>query len=245
MIFYYVRHGDPTYDPDCLTPLGKRQAEAIGRRFAVHGLDKIFASTSIRAEQTAEPTCEILKKEKVVLDWCNESYAWNQLTVEKEGGRRTWCFHHAPTRELFASADVRALGKHFYEHPLIKDAEFCKNTKFKEGLERIQHEADKFFLSLGYRHDSERGGYIAEEPNDDRVAMFAHQGFGLALLSCILDIPYNDFCTRFDFGHTGMTVIEFSAEKGKLCIPVVLQHSNDSHLYRDGLGTKYQNRIFI
>ena len=29
MILYYVRHGDPTYNPDELTPLGHRQAEAV------------------------------------------------------------------------------------------------------------------------------------------------------------------------------------------------------------------------
>ena len=245
MIFYYIRHGDPTYDPDCLTPLGRRQAEALGRRFAVHGLDKIFSSSSTRAIQTAEPTCEILKKGNVVLDWCNEGHAWQQLTVVKENGARTWCFHHRPTRELFARADVKALGKYFYKHPDIANNEFYKNSKFEEGLARIQREADAFFLSLGYRHDTDKGGYIAENPTNERVALFAHQGLGLALLACALDIPYNDLCTRFDFGHSGVTVIEFSAEKGQLCIPTVLQLSNDSHLYCEGLGTNYQNRIYI
>lgn len=245
MIFYYIRHGDPIYDPDCLTPLGKRQAEALGKRFAVHGLDKIFSSSSTRAIQTALPTCEILKKENIVLDWCNEHYAWQQLTVIKDNGNRTWCFHHRQTRELFARADVRALGKEFYKHPDFKNSDFSKDTMFEEGLKRIQGEADDFFASLGYRHDAERGGYIVEEPNKEKIAMFAHQGFGLAFLSCVLDIPYNDFCTRFDFGHTGMTVIEFSGEKGSLCIPTVLQLSSDSHLYKEGLGTKYQNRIYI
>ena len=63
MIFYYVRHGDPIYDPDSLTPLGKRQAEAVAKRLSVYGLDEIYASTSNRAILTATPTAEILKKE--------------------------------------------------------------------------------------------------------------------------------------------------------------------------------------
>ena len=67
MLFFYVRHGDPTYDPNELTPLGKRQAEAVGKRLAVHGIDKIYSSTSNRAMQTAQPTCEILKKEMTLL----------------------------------------------------------------------------------------------------------------------------------------------------------------------------------
>ena len=30
MLIYYIRHGDPIYDPDSLTELGKRQAESPG-----------------------------------------------------------------------------------------------------------------------------------------------------------------------------------------------------------------------
>ena len=63
MILYYIRHGDPTYNPDQLTPLGKRQAEAVARRLSQYGLDEIYVSSSNRAQETCRPTCEILKKE--------------------------------------------------------------------------------------------------------------------------------------------------------------------------------------
>ena len=49
MLLFYVRHGDPIYNPDSLTPLGERQAEAIARRLALYGIDKIYSSTSTRA----------------------------------------------------------------------------------------------------------------------------------------------------------------------------------------------------
>ena len=55
MLLYFIRHGDPCYDPDCLTPLGLRQAEAVGRRLARYGLDRIYASPMKRAMQTAQP----------------------------------------------------------------------------------------------------------------------------------------------------------------------------------------------
>jgi len=245
MIFYYIRHGDPIYDPDSLTSLGKRQAEALGKRLSIYGIDKIYSSPSTRAIQTAQPTCEIMKKDMTVLDWCDEQLAWIDLSVEDEKGRGFWCFHHKPTRELFASSEVKALGKKFYDHKAFAEDACYSKTKFEKGLERIQREADSLFLSLGYRHDEKRGGYVVEEPTNDRVALFAHQGFGLAFLSCVMDIPYPDFCTRFDFGHSGMTVIEFSSKKGELCIPTILQLSSDSHIYKEGLGTNYQNRLYI
>lgn len=48
MLFYFIRHGDPIYDPDSLTPLGHKQAEALAKRLCVYGLDEIYTSTSNR-----------------------------------------------------------------------------------------------------------------------------------------------------------------------------------------------------
>ena len=46
MLLYYVRHGDPIYDPDSLTPLGMEQAAAVARRLAKFGVDEIYSSPS-------------------------------------------------------------------------------------------------------------------------------------------------------------------------------------------------------
>ena len=100
-----------------------------------------------------------------------------------------------------------------------------------------------FLESLGYVHDAEQGGYRVEKNNKQRVALFAHQGFGLLFLSLLLDIPYPTFCTHFDMSHSGMTVIEFPEQESGIVFPRVLQLSNDSHLYREGLPTKYNNRL--
>ena len=238
MIFYYVRHGDPIYDPDSLTPLGHRQAEALAKRFSIYGLDEIYSSPSVRARQTAQPTCEMLKKDPIILDWCCESHAWRDMTVEYEPGKLTWVSFHAPSAELMTSAEVRALGKRWYTHPAF-DGE-----RFERGIRRVADEADKLFESFGYKRDVERGAYIAETPNNKRIALFAHEGFGMLFLSHILDIPYNDFVTRFAIGFTGVTVIEFPDKPG-ICTPRLLQHSNDSHLYREGIGIKYHNKTPI
>ena len=57
MLIYYIRHGDPVYDPDQLTPLGEQQAAAVANRLALFGVDEIYSSTSNRAIQTAKPLC--------------------------------------------------------------------------------------------------------------------------------------------------------------------------------------------
>ena len=144
MIFYYIRHGDPIYDPDSLTPLGSRQAEAVAKRLSVHGLDKIYSSTSNRAIMTATPTCEILKKRPKLLDFANENHAWRELTVEREDGcGMTWLFQSKKMLNFLNDKEIRDLGDCWYTHP-----EFEKYD-YEKGINRIYDEADKFFASLG------------------------------------------------------------------------------------------------
>ena len=240
MLLYFIRHGDPTYQPNRLTPLGRRQAESVGRRLSIHGIDKIYSSDSQRAMETAQPLAEILKKEIVLLPWANEDLAWQVLAPENpELGRKVWAFGDERFLPLFNSREVRALGDKWYTHPA-----FAQYPSFETGIERIRREADSLLLELGYRHDRENCCYEAVRPNEDRVALFAHQGFGLAFLSQVLDIPYPQFSTLFDMGHTGMTVLEFANKPGPV-FPRADQVASDGHLYRDGLPTKYQNRVFL
>lgn len=236
MLFFYVRHGDPIYNPNELTPLGRRQAEAAGKRLALYGIDKIFASPSNRARQTAQPTCEILKKNMTILDFCDEDYAWQEFTVELPDGSKTWSFMDPATRRLFTDEAVLRLGFKWYEHPSFS------GQNFKKGVERVGAAMDALFAELGYEHIPHSGTYKAVRPNDDRVALFAHQGFGMSFMSHLLDIPYPVYSMHFDICHSGITVIEFKDEDG-IAIPKVLTHSSDSHIYREGLPTNYNNSI--
>ena len=233
MLFHYVRHGDPIYDPDSLTPLGHRQAEAAGKRLALHGVDRVYASTSNRAILTAKPTCELLRLgEPTLLDFANECYAGQRLMVKTPEGVNTWPFYSHEHVMLFTTPEVRDLGHHWYDHPAFVERDF------KSGIEATYDEIDAFMLTLGYEHIRYTGRYRIVKPNRERVALFAHQGFGILFLSCLLDIPYPEFCTRFDICHTGITTIDFQ-EHGEFAIPKVLVHSSDAHLYKEGLPTKY------
>lgn len=235
MLFFYVRHGDPTYTPDQLTPLGQRQAEAVGKRLALFGVDRIYSSTSVRAQQTAQPTCEMTRKEKILLDFCHEHHAWLQMTRVVNGQRR-WLFGDPELRPLLVSDEMRALGDRWYEHPSFAEYDY------RAGMERINRETDELFASLGFTHDREAHLYRVSEPPCERVALFAHQGFGSLFLSSVLDIPYPIFCAHYDMQHTGMTVLNFKVVDG-ICIPTILTMANDSHLYREGLPLKYNHRI--
>ena len=72
MILYIIRHGQPHYATGELTEKGWAQAEAVGERMAKLGINKIFASPILRAQQTAEPAYRMLGLEKVTEEWSHE-----------------------------------------------------------------------------------------------------------------------------------------------------------------------------
>ena len=170
-----------------------------------------------------------------IMDFANEDHAWHDFNIEKNG-RGMWLFADEETKRLFADESVISLGYKWYEH---KDF-----VTYKIGVDRISKETSDFFRSLGYEHIKNTGKYKVLKSNDERIAFFAHQGFGLAFLSEILDIPYPVFTNHFNICHSSMTVIEFKEENG-IAIPKVLTLSSDSHIYREGLPTKYNNKIYF
>lgn len=239
MILYYVRHGDPIYDPDGLTELGFKQADALVDRFKLYGLDEIYVSSSNRARLTAEPTCKALNITPTVLDWTNERHAWEELTVKLDGGGKTWVFYDKEYLSRLNRPEVLALGKEWYTHPLFKDYDFGG------GVHRIERETDDFLATLGFKHERGNNRYQVLKKNEKRVALFAHQGFGIAFLSAVLDIPYPYICTHFDLSHSSVTPILFSGENGEYIYPKTLQVANDSHLFKKDILTGYNNGIKV
>lgn len=232
MLLYYVRHGDPIYNPDCLTPLGKRQAEAVGKRIATFGVDKIFASTSQRAYETAIPLSELCKKEITRLEFLEEGNAWRYFTAPSEEGFNTWVYQNRQMRTLFLSDEIYRLGSRWYEHPALA------GYPFGEGVEFFRRHTDELLLSLGYAHDRETHTYRTVGETVKRVAIFAHEGVGSIFLSSLLDIPYPIFAAHYLMSHTGVTVLRFEDE-GEGIIPRLLSFSNDAHIYKEDLPRNY------
>lgn len=236
MHLFYLRHGEPIYNPNMLTPHGEEQAKALAKRLVNCDLTKIYSSPSNRAMQTAQPTCDALGMEKEILGFTDEHFAYRDFAMLRldGSGKKCWMFVDPDRKPLLADSEMYKLGFEWYEHPMFE------GTNVKNGYLRIAEETDKFLLSLGYDHIRGSGKYRIVKPNDDRIALFAHFGFGLAFLSHVLDIPYPHFTTHVDMCHSGMTVIEFK-EVGEYAYPRLLTYSSDSHLYKEGVSRVYDD----
>ena len=243
MIFFYIRHGDPTYSPDDLTPLGLRQAEAIGRRLYRYGVDEVYSSDLVRAQKTALPTCEMCKKELRILPWTSENKAWAQLALPCENGEgRAWFFAQRRFIDLLMTREAREMGDRWYDLPAFAE------TTVKEGYLRIRNETRAFLTGLGFEWDDEKGQYKnlnfgkTDGRPERRIALFAHHGFGTAFISNLLCIPYPEVCVKMNITHTGLTVFRFD-ESTPCTVPQMLTLSSDGHLLADNLPLNYDNYL--
>lgn len=229
MRLFFVRHGEPIYDPDSLTPLGHEQAKALSKRFLAKGLDSIYSSTSNRAIQTAQPTCDLLRKEPILCDWAHEALAFDDFSAKDSEGKLQWILDVPDMVNKLNDPEVRKLGREWYTHPYFAD------TNFERGVNRVDAAVDAFMAEMGLQHDRENACYYITGKTPNRVALFAHYGFGMAFLSSVMDIPYNVFLPRFNIGLTATTEILFYQHGDKVVIPQIVQHGGDGHLYREGL----------
>lgn len=230
MLLYIIRHGDPDYATDSLTPKGIAQAEAVGKRIFESGINRIFTSPMGRAIQTAEPACQMLGLDYTIEEWTHE--IGQEMFASNPNGKRTslggipsYCFLENGGIDLPFEKELNA--------PVM--AETQMNTVFPYIVENGRD----FLERLGYKE--ENGVYRILRPNDDRVALFCHAGFARAWISRLLHIPAHIMWAGFNYCHTGVTILEFKNYPSGITAPRCLCYSDMSHYYKEGLETQYNN----
>jgi len=67
-----IRHGDPDYSIDSLTPTGWEEARLLAERIAKLDVKKFYLSPLGRAQDTAKVTLEKMGREGETLPWLRE-----------------------------------------------------------------------------------------------------------------------------------------------------------------------------
>ena len=235
MLLYIIRHGDPDYATDSLTERGWAQAEAVGKRLAASGIDRVFSSPMGRAKQTAEPTCRLLGLDYSIEEWSHEIGDEHRLTPYPDGNLKSV--------SLVDRVDLRRGGAVDLDYAHAFDAPGFSESGMQDALDKISAGARDFLARLGYVEED--GVYRITEPNDDKVALFCHAGLGRILIGYLLHIPLHLMWAGFHYNHTGVTVMEFRNQKTGFTVPRMLCYSDTSHLYAHGPDMRYSGRFEI
>lgn len=227
MLLFVIRHGEPDYATDTLTDTGHLQAAACAERLASYGLDRVYSSPMGRARQTAEYTCRATSLDLRIAEFCSEALAWQDFTYVDAQGRRRWICD-------LPNTDFRA-PDNLYRSVDWRQCDCLLATGEPLPYDRLIAGSDAFLRELGYERDG--GVYRILRPNDDRVALFCHGGFGSAWLPHLMALPPHLVWAGYELSLTGVSVFRFSNPENGLTAPRCVCWSDTSHLYKAGLPT--------
>ncbi|MBQ7821995.1 MAG: histidine phosphatase family protein [Clostridia bacterium] len=219
MKIFFVRHGDPDYDTDTLTELGKLQAEAAAKRLENCGIQRIFASSMGRAVATATPLAQRLSLEIETRDFIREIQcdALNKDEPILENG------HPWNVANALVSMGESLTKWDWREHePFSKSMAVNSVNKLEAGL-------DKWLEELGYRREGENYRVIGDDTKKT-IAMFSHAGASTAAIAHMVSVPFPLACAIFAVNFTSITSIELEDTKGKLVKPMITLLNDHKHI---------------
>ena len=170
-----IRHGDPDYANDTLTPKGRDEAIALARFFKNTPVTKFYCSPMGRARDTAAPTLSVTGQRAKILNWLHEFP--DCVTDPKSGAR------HVPWDFL---PGVWTKTPEFYDKDKWFDTDIMKTGNAKEVYDSVCANLDEFLAAHGYVREG--AYYRAVAPNHDTLVFICHFGIQCAILSHLLGI---------------------------------------------------------
>ena len=214
MRIIFVRHGEPNYEKDCLTEIGRKQAEAAAARLEREGISEIYASSMGRAQETALFTARKLGLPVHTLDFMHE-ISWGGPDIPMEGHPWTISDWMIDEKQFdFYREDWR-------QHP------YFKNNIAVNYLDDISGKFDALLLRQGYRHEGLR--YYCETDRQKTIAVFSHGGSGACALSHLLALPFPYVCSVMPYGLTSVTILNFPVQKGAYVHPRIELFNDMTH----------------
>lgn len=171
-----IRHAEPDYTVDSLTPKGRVEAELLSRRLARYDIRDLYMSPLGRARDTAVYTLNRMGREAEILPWLAE---FRGSYPDPETGKRR-----------IVAWDVKP--RVWPEYPGVMDIRtWCDTPVFLGGdvREVWQETTDGVDSLLG------RYGYVKDGPvwrcgenADFTIALFCHFGISMAILGYLTDV---------------------------------------------------------
>ena len=226
-----IRHGDPDYARDSLTPHGQLEARAVADR--VHALqpEALYVSPMGRAQQTAAAIAQKTGLGMTTLPWLHE------LNGDFDRGR--WCWS-IPPAEVPGPAHLMT-ADNWHDHVPY-------GALVRPQTDQLRYHVDSLLAKYGYIREGARyrlEPHVRRLPaafgrsdrpqtwSGVRVALVCHGGLILTLLGSVLNWPVPSVYSHLSCDTASMTRLAW-LECGGYAAPKALVINDTSYL--DGLS---------
>ena len=226
-----IRHGDPDYEHDCLTPTGQREAAMLAERIAPLPVRDYYVSPLGRARETAAPTLLKAGRTAVECDWLREFSVPVRLP-DREGLYPVpwdWLPQDWLADPRFLSAD------HWTENPVFAEA------GVGEAYQKVVASFDALLAEHGYIREGLL--YRAERPNSDTLAFFCHLGLSCVLMSHLMNCSPMILWHGLAMAPTSVTVINTEERRPGLAVFRAASVGDISHLYLNAEEPSFSARF--
>ncbi len=213
-----IRHGDPDYVHDDLTPTGKREAALLADRIAPMEIAAYYVSPLGRARATAVPTLAKTGRSAQVCDWLQE-FSPRIARPDAKEPKISWDW--LPEDWL---ADPR-----FLLPDAWRENEIFRAGGVPEEYDRVCAAFDALLAEHGYVRDGLM--YRAERPNSETLALFCHFGVSCVLMSHLMNCSPMPLWHGLCMAPSSVTVINSEERRPGRVIFRAAQVGDVSHLY--------------
>lgn len=191
-----IRHGDPDYEHDSLTPRGDMEAKLLARIIDTYDIDAFYISPLGRAQRTASFSLDATGKDGVTLDWLREFPPRIKRPDLKEN--RTSCSWD------WLPSDWTEYPE-FYDRDLWYTVPVMEDAHVKEAALTVHAGLDSLLAEYGYVRDGLV--YKAVRPNHDTIALVCHFGVEMVILAHLMSISPMPLWHGFVAAPTAITSI--------------------------------------
>ncbi len=225
-----IRHADPNYEIDGLTPKGEVEAELLSKYMLLRPLDYAYISPMGRAQRTAEYTLKAKGMQGETMPWLAEFY-YPAYNPKKQKESFMWDY----------------LPSYYAEYPNLfqptswQETEFIKNTPIPEGYRFVTEGLDALMKKHGY----EREGmlYRVHKSNTDTIAFFCHFGLECILLSHLTGIAPASLLHHFCAAPSSVTTLVSEEREQGVAQFRCLSFGSTEHLALGGEDPSFSARF--
>lgn len=248
-----MRHGEPNYEKDCLTQLGRVQARLAAERLLSEGISEVYSSPMGRAQQTAQAFCDMANAQ-AGHDQGGNVQGNRDQSGNVHGNRghgsnarrleiKTLDFMHeirwgsANGDPIFADGhpwsiadEMMRLGEDLQDPGWKEHPVFFQNNLAVAESEKVATHADEWLKGFGYEREGLYYRCVDSQKAKRTIALFCHGGSSTALFAHLLNETFPYLCAAIHLDFTGITILRFDSRQGSLAMPILELVGDSRHI---------------